>query len=48
MYKIELINGNTKWFNERVIMEITPNDDGTFTLKHFNYSEVLIKSFLKI
>lgn len=48
MYKIELINGNTKWFNERVIMEIAPNDDGTFTLIHFNNNKVLIKSFLKI
>lgn len=48
MYKIELLDGNIKWFNERIIMQITPNNDGTFTLLHFNYNKVLIKSFLKI
>ena len=48
MYKIELLDGNIKWFNERIIMQITPNNDGTFTLLHFNCNEVLIKSFLKI
>ena len=48
MYKIELLNGNIKWFNERIIMKIHSNSDGTFTIEHFNSSEVLIKSFLKV
>jgi hypothetical protein len=48
MYKIELVDGSTAWFNERIIMKIIPNSDGTFTLEHFNNSKVVIKSFLKI
>ena len=48
MYKIELGDGSIKWFNERIIMKIIPNGDGTFTLEHFNNSKIVIKSFLKI
>lgn len=48
MYKIELVDGSTKWFNERIIMKITPNGDETFTLEHFNNSKVIIKYFSKI
>lgn len=48
MYKIVLENGNIKWFNERIIMKIHENEDGTFTLEHFNNSKIIIKGFEKL
>ena len=48
MYKIVLKDGSVKWFNERIIMKIHSNEDGTFTLQHFNDSKVVIKYFQKI
>ena len=48
MYKIVLVDGSVKWFNERVIMKIHSNDDDTFTLEHFNHSKIVIKSFMKV
>ena len=48
MYKIELEDGTIKWFNERIIMKISQNEDGTFTLEHFNNSKIIIKSFAKL
>lgn len=48
MYEIMLEDGSVKWFNERIIMKIHYNGDGTYTLEHFNYSKVVIKSFKKL
>jgi len=48
MYQILLLDGSTKWFNERIIMKIHGHDDGTFTLEHFNNTKIKIKSFQKI
>jgi len=36
MYEIELLDGKKIWMNERIIEQVRPNDDGTFTLYHFN------------
>lgn len=47
MYKIELVDGSVKWFNERIIREIYSNGDGTFTLEHFNNTKIIIKSCVK-
>ena len=48
MYKIVMIDGSVRWFNERIIMEIYLNEDGTFTLEHFNNSKIIIKDFSKL
>ena len=48
MYEIELLDGNKIWMNERIIEQVWPNDDGTFTLYHFNDSSIPIKSISKI
>lgn len=48
MYEIELLDGNKIWMNERIIEQVRPNDDGTFTLYHFNRSTILIKSINKV
>jgi hypothetical protein len=48
MYKIVLQDGSVKWFNERIIMKIYSNEDGTFTLVHFNNGTVIIKGFEKL
>lgn len=48
MYKIVLENGSIKWFNERIIMKIHENEDGTFTLEHFNNNKIIIKGFEKL
>jgi uncharacterized protein YlzI (FlbEa/FlbD family) len=45
MYEIERLDGSIEWMNERIIMKISPNDDGTYTLTHFNYAMIEIKSF---
>lgn len=48
MYKIFRQDGILEWFNERIIMKIYSNEDGTFTLEHFNNSKIIIKSFHKL
>ena len=48
MYKIDLPGGYVMWMNERIIMKIMPNKDGTFTLYHFNGNEMIILGFSKI
>ena len=48
MYQIELVDGSVKWFNERIIMKIYSNEDGTYTLEHFNNTKVVIKDFKKV
>jgi hypothetical protein len=48
MYKIFLEDGKLVWFNERIIMKISQNEDGTFTLEHFNNSKMIIKGFSKL
>ena len=46
LYKIKLLDDKIEWVNERIIMKIIPNDDCTFTLIHFNGSEIKIKSLI--
>jgi len=48
MYRIVLEDGSIKWFNERIIMKIHENEDGTYTLEHFNNNKIIIKSFGKL
>jgi len=48
MYEIELLDGKKIWMNERIIEQVRPNDDGTFTLYHFNDISFAIKSISKI
>jgi hypothetical protein len=48
MYKIFLEDGRLVWFNERIIRVIYQNEDGTFTLEHFNDSKIIIKGFHKL
>lgn len=48
MYRIVLEDGSIKWFNERIIMKIHYNENGTYTLEHFNNSKIIIKSFEKL
>jgi hypothetical protein len=48
MYKIFLEDGRLVWFNERIIMKIEANGDGTFTLEHFNNTKIVIKGFSKL
>jgi len=48
MYKIFLQDGTLVWFNKRIIMKISQNEDGTFTLEHFNNSKIIIKGFHKL
>jgi hypothetical protein len=48
MYQIKLMDGSVKWYNERVIMIIHYNDDGTYTLEHFNNTKVIIREFTKV
>ena len=48
MYKIIRQDGTVEWFNERIIMKIYSNEDGTFTLEHFNNSKIIIKGFAKL
>lgn len=45
MYKITLANNTVQWYNEKIIMKIILNEDGTFELHHFNDSKVIIKAF---
>lgn len=45
LYKIEMLDGSIKWMNERIIMKISSDDDGTFILTHFNDVHIKIKSF---
>ena len=45
MYRIILANHSVEWYNEKIIMKITPNEDGTFTLHHFNDTKVIIRAF---
>lgn len=47
MYQIVLENGRVVFWNERIIMKISENEDGTYTLENFNNSRVIIKSFKK-
>lgn len=44
MYEIELLDGRKMWMNERIIMKVQPNDDGTLKLYHFNDTSITIKS----
>jgi len=48
MYLIIKLDGSKTYMNERIIMKIEVNEDGTFTLYHFNDSRVQIKAFSKI
>ena len=48
MYKIFLQDGTLVWFNERIIIKISQNEDGTFTLEYFNNSKIIIKGFHKL
>ena len=48
MWEIKLKDGSVQWINERIIMEIYLNEDGTFTLEHFNNSKIIIKDFSKL
>jgi hypothetical protein len=48
MFKIVLKSGKLVFWNERIIMKIEENEDGTYTLEHFNNSRVIIKSFTKL
>jgi hypothetical protein len=48
MFEILLESGKLVFWNERIIMKIEANEDGTFTLEHFNNSRVIIKSFTKL
>ena len=45
MYIITLVSGEEIWMNERIIKQITLNQDKTFTLHHFNDSKIIIKNF---
>ena len=47
IYQIERLDGSMEWMNERIIMRISSNDNGTFTLTHFNLTNIEIKSFKK-
>ena len=47
MYKIIRQDGTVEWFNERIIMKVYPNEDGTFTLVHFNDTKIIINSISK-
>ena len=48
MWEIKLKDGSVQWINERIIMKIYLNEDGTFTLEHFNNSKIIIKGFSKL
>ena len=48
MFEILLKSGKLVFWNERIIMKIEANEDGTYTLEHFNNSRVIIKSFTKL
>jgi hypothetical protein len=48
MFEILLESGKLVFWNERIIMKIEENEDGTYTLEHFNNSRVIIKSFRKL
>ena len=48
MYLIIKLDGSRVYMNERIIMKIEVNEDGTLTLYHFNDSQVQIQSFIKI
>lgn len=48
MYLIIKLDGSKTYMNERIIMKIEVNEDGTFTLYHFNDSRVQIKAFSKM
>jgi hypothetical protein len=48
MWEIKLKDGSVQWINERIIMKISQNEDGTFTLEHFNNSKIIIKGFSKL
>jgi hypothetical protein len=47
MFEILLESGKLVFWNERIIMKIEENEDGTYTLEHFNNSKIIIKSFRK-
>ena len=48
MYLIKKLDGSDVYMNERIIMKIEVNEDGTFTLYHFNNSRDQIKAFGKV
>jgi uncharacterized protein YlzI (FlbEa/FlbD family) len=48
MYLITELDGSKIYMNERIIKKIKVNEDGTFTLYHFNDLQVQIKAFSKI
>lgn len=48
MYEIELLNGQKMWMNERIIMKVLTNEDGTLTLFHFNNSSMTINSINRL
>ena len=48
MYLITELDGSEIYMNERIIKKIKVNEDGTFTLYHFNDLQVQIKAFIKI
>ena len=45
LYTIILMDNKKVWMNERIIQQIVPNEDGTYTLHHFNESTIIIKEF---
>jgi uncharacterized protein YlzI (FlbEa/FlbD family) len=44
LYLITKIDGSQVYMNERIIQKIVPNEDGTFTLYHFNETSFKIKT----
>lgn len=48
MYEIELLNGQKMWMNERIIMKVLTNEDGTLTLFHFNNTSMTINSIKRL
>jgi hypothetical protein len=49
MYEIVLADWpKTVYYNEKIIREIEPNEDGSYTLIHFNDVKVKIRSFKKL
>lgn len=48
MYEIELLNGQKMWMNERIIMKVIFNEDGTLTLFHFNNASMTINSIKRL
>ena len=48
MYLITKLDDSQIYMNERIIMKVEVNEDGTFTLYHFNDTRLQIKTFNKM